>query len=160
VCCHNGLADFSKTQAQHPNAQRRCWLRAARRTRMKKPRRSGAKSGHHSQWARRPDTRCKVHAEKRAPRGSLSKPRIFKRPAAPLVARGTHPPPVPVSARAHRTQSRHHPASRCRSSAGRGPPPQRALIGGVLQKHSMAPKRRSILSRQINQTQKYRYFKA
>ena len=31
-------------QAHHPNAQPLRWLRAARRTRMKKPRRSGAKS--------------------------------------------------------------------------------------------------------------------
>jgi hypothetical protein len=45
VCCHNGLADFSKTQAHHPNAQPLRWLRAARRTRTKKPRCGGAKSG-------------------------------------------------------------------------------------------------------------------
>jgi hypothetical protein len=45
VCCHNGLAALSCTQqAHHPNAQPRCWLRAARRTRTKKPRCGGAKS--------------------------------------------------------------------------------------------------------------------
>ena len=41
VCCHNGLADFSKTQVHHPNAQPHRWLHGGP---TEKPRRSGAKS--------------------------------------------------------------------------------------------------------------------
>ena len=78
VCCHNGLADFSKTQADHPNAQPRCWLRAARRTRMKKPRRgAGLSQSIHDIWAfadRGADPAASLPIQRRAARLVAQRP--------------------------------------------------------------------------------------
>jgi len=44
ACRLSGREEYRQTH--HPNAEPRSWLRAARRTRMKKPHRSGAKFDH------------------------------------------------------------------------------------------------------------------